>query len=544
MRTLIIIILSFTGIIFLLNYTIDNPNFKLPKEQISFYIKTDNLNKAEDFYKKELEKNRHDLDLNYGYVKNHFNLPAKTKVGKRKYIYRDDETILNYYKSLTFSNDSVTRDIGFYFSGLCHFSKNNDSIALIHFKRVKNRNLKYLNNTLGEFYQRKILFLAIIFFEKEIKNNGNLTEAVYNLSKIYISLKDTEKFEKLLNNSHVKPYVSLGLQREFHYLQNDYPSYLKTVWQKIVKSIDNYGFMGALFIALIWLLYLRFLDIYEREKWYNIAIVFLLSCLLTYSCYLLYDFFNVSLHFDLNGNILNDLAYCTFGIGLIEEITKLLPFIIFLSFSKAVNEPIDYVIYASVSAIGFSFMENIQYFQNDKYYIMHGRALASVVGHMCFSSIVAYGFIVSKYKSKFPLIISVLICLFIASAYHGLYDFWLLNNSVKDFSILTIAVLVSSVLVWNSIKNNALNNSNFYNASIKFDNHRIFKYLFIALVGVFALEYIIVVFSYGPSAGNRLLLKSLLSGSFLFLFITGRLAQFEIKPGVWGKVKIWERKNN
>jgi RsiW-degrading membrane proteinase PrsW (M82 family) len=173
--------------------------------------------------------------------------------------------------------------------------------------------------------------------------------------------------------------------------------------------------------------------------------------------------------------------------------------------------------------------------------MMHGRALASVVAHMCFSSVVAWGFIVSKYKAHYKALVPVIICLLIAALYHGLYDFWLLNDQVKDFHILTFVVLVSSVLVWNSIKNNALNNSTFYNASVKFNRDKIFKYLFIALVSVFALEYIIVVVNYGPTAGNRLLLKSLLGGSFLFFFMTGKLAQFDIKPGEWERIKIWVR---
>ncbi|HEX3009244.1 MAG TPA: PrsW family intramembrane metalloprotease [Bacteroidales bacterium] len=401
MKTLVIVTLSFAGLILLLNTTVKNQEFSNPVDNINFLIKTDNLYKAEAAYRAELQNHTDNIDLHYGYVTNHFNLPEKIKTGKHSYKYRDDETIMNYYNTLANETDIVKKDMGNYLLGLCYSYKNDNDNAIKYFKRVKNRNLKYLNNSTGVIYKDRNQLLAIKFFEKEIEIDGNLDGAVFNLSKVLIANADADKFGTLIRNPKTTPYIKLSHKREFYYLKHDFFNYFKTVWQKFVSTIDSYGFLGALAIALIWLFYLRHIDIYERERWYNIGVVFVLSLMLTEGCYLMYDFANVSLHFNLNGNILNDLAYCVFGIGLIEEITKLVPLLIFLSFSKAVNEPIDYVIYASVSALGFAFMENIQYFQNDRYYIMHGRALASVVAHMCFSSIVAWGFIVSKYKAHY-----------------------------------------------------------------------------------------------------------------------------------------------
>ena len=78
-------------------------------------------------------------------------------------------------------------------------------------------------------------------------------------------------------------------------------------------------------------------------------------------CTLLYDFFDYSLGFKKSGEVVNDLFYCVFGIGLIEETVKIIPFLLMLKFSRQINESIDYVIYASVSALGFAFMENLIY---------------------------------------------------------------------------------------------------------------------------------------------------------------------------------------
>ncbi|MGE0079455.1 MAG: PrsW family glutamic-type intramembrane protease [Bacteroidales bacterium] len=540
MRTFLAVLLVtvITGVV--LNITIDNPRFSNIYEEISNAIKTDNQSLAEKLFLRELPNRKHDLDFNYRYVVNHFDIPEKTKVGKNSYSYRDDASIYDYYTQLSTSTDSVEHDLGFYCLGLCDYSKGEYIKATEDYRRVKNRSMKYLNNSVGNLFRKWEPEKAIPFYEKEIALNGNVGSAVHNLSSIYICARNLDCFAELLANEQTKGYVSLTKQREYYYLAGMYFGYAKTLWKKFVQSVDRYGFIGALLVALIWLFYLRFIDVFEREKWYDIAIVFTASAAFTYFSFPLYDMFNLSLGFDLNGNWLNDLFYCIFGIGLIEEIVKFIPFAIFLVFSKAVNEPIDYVIYACVAAIGFSFTENIIYFQEDSYHIMHGRALASVVGHMCDCSIVAYGFILCKYRSKSPMFVYVLVGLLLASIVHGLYDFWLINDTVKDFNILAMVVLVSSVIIWNSIKNNALNNSPFFDQSKKFESARISQFLFVALSVVFIFEYIIISLNYGPSVGNRLLLKSILSGTFLMIFMVGRLAQFKLRFGVWNRVKIWD----
>lgn len=539
MRIFIIVVISTILLGLILNNLIDNPKFNNPLEEIEYAQKTDNVYLAEKIFLKELAGDKHNIDLNYGYVINHFNIPEKTKVGKHSYKYRDDNTIFDYYDNLISSNDSIDKDLGFYCKGLCFLCKNDYTQASANFKLVKNQDLKYLNNSIGNIFKNSNIDWAISYYEKEIRLKGNIRGAVQNLTDVLIRTKDLKRFEQLMSNNETKQHISLSKQREYYYISHDFKNYVNTLWLKFINSIDKYGFIGALLIAFIWLIYLRFIDVFEKEKWYNIAILFLISSIFTYCSYFLYDLYNITFNFDLNGDWFNDLLYCIFGIGFIEETIKIIPFILFLIFSRAVNEPIDYVIYACVAAIGFSFTENILYFQNDSYNIMHGRALASVVGHMCDSSIVAYGFIISRYKSKSPMFLTVLFCLLLASIVHGLYDFWLINDVVKDFNIFAIVVLISSVFIWNSIKNNSLNNSPFYDKSKRLESERISKYLFISLSLVFIFEYIIISINYGPSTGNRLLLKSILSGTFLMIFMTGRLAQFELKAGVWDNIKIW-----
>ena len=175
--------------------------------------------------------------------------------------------------------------------------------------------------------------------------------------------------------------------------------------------------------------------------------------------WLLYDVYKYLFGFQLNGNVINDSLYCVFGIGVIEEFVKFVPFLIILKFTKIINEPIDYIMYASLSALGFAFVENFNYFDDGSINIIHSRALTASIAHMVFSSLVVYGLILAKFRYKKNTFLLGLLFFFIAAFAHGFYDFWLLNEYVAGFSIFTFLCLLTGILVYASLTNNALNHS-------------------------------------------------------------------------------------
>ena len=105
--------------------------------------------------------------------------------------------------------------------------------------------------------------------------------------------------------------------------------------------------------------------------------------------------------FYLNGNIVNDFLYCFLNIGIVEELAKLIPFVfIYFLFKKEITEPMDFLIYISISALGFSAVENSIYFYKHGPDIINGRAILATVGHMFDTSLIAYGIIRFKYYPK------------------------------------------------------------------------------------------------------------------------------------------------
>ena len=126
------------------------------------------------------------------------------------------------------------------------------------------------------------------------------------------------------------------------------------------------------------------------------------------------------------GNLIN----CTVRIGMVEELVKFLPWFLILKFTNIIDEPFDYILYAALCAGGFAFTENLIYFQEAELHIIFVRATYCIVGHMFWSSTIAYGYVLYKYKykAKRSKMYLVPFAFFIASFSHGLYDFFIFAN--------------------------------------------------------------------------------------------------------------------
>ena len=155
----------------------------------------------------------------------------------------------------------------------------------------------------------------------------------------------------------------------------------------------------ALLISWIWVDYFRMIDIFQREKLPKIIAIFLLGASSVLLVLLAHEYVLDHIRFELNGNLLNDFLFATFRVGLLEELCKIVPFLVlFITFRSTFKEPLDYVIYICISALGFSAAENVLYFQNHGADIIIGRSILSSVGHMIDTSVFAYGIILYQRK--------------------------------------------------------------------------------------------------------------------------------------------------
>ena len=297
------------------------------------------------------------------------------------------------------------------------------------------------------------------------------------------------------------------------------------------ESTFLFNTLLAILISGVWIYYITRLDIYEPERWRDILLVFVLAIFTTYLCDVLYPIVH---SFGLVHTVdpFSDFIYCVFGIGLIEELVKCIPLFVVLKFTKAVNEPYDYILYASLSALGFACAENIRYFNNYGFEIINARTFYAAVAHMTFSSTVAYGMLLHKFRfTKLPFLVVFTAFFGIAIVAHGFYDFWLINPSVADFNGITTLFFLITIHIWFVMKNNAINISNFYNASIELNNDKLKHYLVVSLTGIFTLSYVFIALNYPKLQAKVFFIQSIQIYGYVIFYLIASFSKFKVIKG-------------
>ena len=372
----------------------------------------------------------------------------------------------------------------------------------------------------------------------------NLLGATLVISWLFNTIKDFVKAPnkaKFLTWKRFKYPSLISFLVGIPYLIINYTPFTE-VFHIDIANPDTPAFIYTLIIAFLvsfaWIMYIVKLDIYEPERWRDIILVFILAIFTTYLCDILYPLAHY-LGLNRSADPIYDFIYCVFAIGLIEETVKFIPFLILLRFTKAINEPYDYLLYASVSALGFAFAENIRYFDNYGYAIMGARTFYAAVAHMTFSSTVTYGLLLQKFKyQKLPSFLVFLVFFMIAIVSHGFYDFWLINEAVSDYAGITTVFFLITIHIWFIMKNNAINISNFYDEQVELNNDKLKHYLVLSLVGIFMLSYVFVALLSNAENAKAHFVQSLLMYGYLIFYLISSFSRFNVIKGYLRPIQI------
>lgn len=139
------------------------------------------------------------------------------------------------------------------------------------------------------------------------------------------------------------------------------------------------------------------------------------------------------------------LAYTVLAIGPIEEIAKLLPFLVVVLRFRHLDEPMDGIIYASFIGLGFAAVENWQYLEYLTTLEAVARGFASPVIHILFASIWGH-WVARAHLAGRPILPSVIISTAVASALHGIYDFIVILN--PRFALPAAALMIVAIWIW------------------------------------------------------------------------------------------------
>ncbi|MFT4602910.1 MAG: hypothetical protein ACI857_003097, partial [Arenicella sp.] len=291
----------------------------------------------------------------------HVNRPASS------FIEEDgSQSIITEFEGYKNSEDSVYQDIGHLFLALHYINLEQSQLKIKgELNEVNDISIPYYNFVKGacdfnarawDKYESAEANLLQSIAEEEC-----VPESYKKLSRLYYYFHEKSKLDALIANPETTNFVPDGLKRIQFMDSNSWGKYWEVIFQSELDYWHFFGVVSAIILLLLWLFYLRKLDIYEPEKKRYLILTFIISVV---SMQLLYPMHDVLWHiFGYHRPLtpISDLWYCVISIGMIEEFVKILPVLLILKFTKQINEPFDYILYASVSALGFAFIENIGY---------------------------------------------------------------------------------------------------------------------------------------------------------------------------------------
>jgi RsiW-degrading membrane proteinase PrsW (M82 family) len=131
------------------------------------------------------------------------------------------------------------------------------------------------------------------------------------------------------------------------------------------------------------------------------------------------------------------LSLSFFVVGLGEEFFKLAAVYLAVFKSEHFDEPMDGIIYAIATSIGFSVVENVLYISAFGLSIAPLRGTIATLAHIAFSGLAGFFLGQARFTDK-PLP-RVVLGLSVAAFAHGLYDFLLIRRLVTP---LVLAFLI------------------------------------------------------------------------------------------------------
>jgi RsiW-degrading membrane proteinase PrsW (M82 family) len=506
------------------------PDFSEPYKKISYGERRNLPVMVTEGYKELSEDNLSNIGHHLNYIKWHFKQPAEQRKGNR-IILRDDQDIFHKYIFLRLQKNDSLHYIGEIGYAYALMESRRYSKSIFYLKNSTIPDIPYKNFIIGKAYANlKSYELAEEYLFKELLvNNGNTKGSVETLVNIYIRTKNYKKAGPFVFDRKFRQYVSLKDMKDIAVINNNFPEYISAFTMLVLSKTDALGVLAALIICFIWLYYLRRIDIYKSENRYLIFIVLIMGMIFTSGAGFITSYMKYNLNLSFGNDYFSRFLYYLIDVALIEEIVKITPLLLLLLFTKKISQPYDYILYASISALGFAFIENIIYFETGSLHIMSGRALISVAGHMFDSSVIAYGLILARYRRKISGIPAFFIFLILAVLIHAMYDYLLFLNLYFVF----ICYYLICIRIWVTMINNALNNSNNFDYKIRMKSRNLQFLLVLLLTLVIAFEYLIIGYLYGPLAVNESLYSFSSLGIILVIFLSSRLSKFDLMKKRW-----------
>jgi len=203
----------------------------------------------------------------------------------------------------------------------------------------------------------------------------------------------------------------------------------------------------SFFLPFFWSYYFIKKDCHP-EPWYFLVFAFLLGI---FSAILSLFFEGILENLDLINSLTLKLLIYSF----IEEFLKFLVIFLLIFPLKIFDEPVDAIIYMSISALGFAFIENFFYvFKTEdevsSYLLLFLRFLAPNFLHVLASSIIGFGF---AYYMKKRIFVFIPLALIFSVVLHFIHNYFIIRLEHLGYVFIipllwgVFAILISEIVI-------------------------------------------------------------------------------------------------
>ena len=338
--------------------------------------------------------------------------------------------------------------------------KPSPKLLKLRYRILKARNLKglqYHNMSLEELNEISLILMDAQMFTRAqevfhliLDSDPDNIEAKKKIFLILGITNQLDEIKKLLKKPEWRPYANDYNLYEYYMVEHQYFKMLYHLTKSQFKNYSWKTYLTCILCGLGWAIFLVHLGsgwFWKKKEQLLIPTALVLGFFSAFFCLGIVEIQNY--YIDYKGmkpdNMIYNLGYCVLGIGLREELCKMIFFLPLLYFLKNIRTDYKLLCYCSLVGLGFSIAENFNYFLGSQTSAMN-RFLTANFAHTFLTGFICF-YLVKAVQQKGKAWDEFTMTFLKMVGIHGIYDFLLMDpvmvNKGFDFFAMMIFVYVA-----------------------------------------------------------------------------------------------------
>jgi len=275
----------------LANRVFDDPDEANIEARVRAAMSTDNPAQAHKACAGLIAQGPLNPRYHWWYIDTHFKQPKGHGESAR-----DDEALFREYRTRCQSADPDVADIGRFGLGVFFGAKKDYEKALEWFGKVEDTDLSHLSLLRARTqYKLQRHAEARASFRRAIGVDGYTRTAVRWLAHLLMEQGDWNELQALYDEPDARTHFPTAAARKLDLRNGHLVAYLASPLFYVKDKLNPVGLLGAMLVSVVWLLFLKRVDVFETEKGAYIAATFLLGMAFSCLAFPLYDLWELCL---------------------------------------------------------------------------------------------------------------------------------------------------------------------------------------------------------------------------------------------------------